>query len=159
MAAHEALQPLFSDTAATVLCTVGSSAIAVISAWLTVRWTHRGDEDREIYNRIGKIIDISMQYPVVESEAMYANWPNPPSPLDDKSRYADYCCFIFNVMSGIHRHCRGDRTKVRRFLHVEELITRHYRWWENDPENERAYEKGFRDFVTSVISEFKARKQ
>ena len=145
-----------SDPVATLISTVFSTSVATGAAWLFARGAERNEDRRDLSAKIGKMIDISLQYPFVEDPAICDEWPKSHLSDDDKLRYKDYCCYVFNVMSDVWRFARGKPEAVRKILHVDELIWKHRCWWRHDKENVKAYDDKFVRFVNDVIKTMEA---
>jgi hypothetical protein len=143
---------LLKEPFPTVLSTLVATAIASVVAWITARRSDRSEDRRDIHEQIEKSIELSMQYPLVEDSAVCENWPMADIGSDDRIRYNNYCCFVFNLMQHIWTFCRGDRQAIRAMMHVEEIIWQHRRWWNGDSENVRAYPVGFRNFIAATIA-------
>jgi hypothetical protein len=138
-----------------IVCTLFSTVVAGIGAWILTIWSDRSQERRSFSEHVTKLIDLSMDYPFLEDDRICEDWPKTNLSDENKIRYISYCCTVFNLMEHIWEHCKGDPLKIRMILHVEELIWRHRCWWENEPENQRAYQQGFRDFVDRIIKKKK----
>lgn len=97
------------------------------------------------------MIDISLEYPFVEDPMICEDWPKSHLDPDDRLRYCDYCCYAFNTMSHVWDFSTKYKVPVRKILHVDELIWKHRCWWKSDPENPKAYDSRFVEFVNQII--------
>ncbi len=141
-----------AETDATIISTAVSSLVASAFAWWLVEWvTARHERARDIHSRIETLIGMTMQYPVVEFESTCSKWPNADLSEEDRVRYENYCCFVFNLIGAVWNHCKRSPQCARNMLHIDELIWKHRVWWNADPENAKAYECEFNKFVKQVI--------
>lgn len=140
------------EVTATLIATSVSTAVSSLVAWRVAHSTNRSGARQSLTEEITKIIDIGMEYPFVEDDEICDKWPEWKRSADDRMRYENFCCYIFNVMEHVWEYCDGAELKIRMILHVEELIWRHRCWWQNEPENKKAYRLGFQKFVERVIS-------
>lgn len=148
-----------SEIGATVLSTVISTVIASVIAIVVSRSQNRTSSQQSIEENVTKMLDLTIAYPVLESEELCKKWPDSKIEEHDKIRYDSYCCLIFNTMERAWEHCNGGRQGLRTMLHVDELILRHQRWWVCESENRKGYIIGYRDFVDSVIAKANKREE
>jgi hypothetical protein len=93
-----------------------------------------------------------MEYPVVELPSTCAMWPNPALHDEDKVRYENYCCFVFNLVFDVWEYCGKNHEKANKLLYIDELIRKHQVWWNDDSGNSDAYsDDEFKRFVKMVI--------
>lgn len=132
--------------------------IGAVGGWISGTLKTRGQQRLAIDAQVQKLIEMSMTYPYLERDSYCSGWSKDADPNDDdRARYENYCCLLFNTLerawelnwlwffSKARRHAA-----VRKILHVDELICRHYAWFKNDGENLDGYSEGFYEFVTYV---------
>lgn len=114
-----------------------------------------------VQGMINKAIELAMQYPHLERDAYCTAWPDPQGAvgtqpyLDDKDRYDNYCCFIFNMIHTAWVLAGKNPHKIDEMLSFREYILRHRCWWEKEDGNVHFYEQEYRNFINSVIDDDK----
>jgi len=103
---------------------------------------------------IVKMIDLSMEYPYLEKKEFCEAYPNVSGHPHCKERYENFCCFVFNTLMFAFNHFGQDGQSLQEYLHMREIISLHYKWWDHDREN-LEYDQPFRDLVRSAIEELK----
>lgn len=142
-----------SEQEVTIFATVISSAVALLSSAFFSWLQDRGQTKRDISAGIGKMIDIAIQYPEVENPLFCDSWPAYRGSPDQKIRYENYCCFVFNLIALVWEFCKRDHTKIESVLHVDEILLQHRSWWMNDRENLKAYDRDFVRYADDRIAE------
>jgi len=69
--------------------------------------SRRSGKNAGIESMLNKAIELSMMYPHVERDDYCAAWPEPPGDGDQRERYDNYCCFLFNMLEGAWRLKKG----------------------------------------------------
>jgi len=148
--------------------------IGAVGGWVSGTLAVRGQQRVAVDGLVQKIIELSMAHPYLERDSYCKAWvptdpaaplPNPPTAADDdKTRYENYCCLVFNTIEKAWELCwpwwfsaSWRHGAVKKILQVEELICRHHSWWSKDPDNLEGYSAGFRSYMSHVIDECKKR--
>jgi hypothetical protein len=140
--------------------------IGAAGGWVSGTLKVRGQQRVAVDGQVQKIIELSMEYPHLERDGYCGAWTSGGVDDDDRSRYDNYCCFVFNTLErawelcwpwGLSRAWR--HAAIGKIVHAEELICRHHRWWEGDRENLDGYSTGFREYVGWVIDKCKRSKK
>jgi hypothetical protein len=139
------------DIMATVAATIISTVLASIAAWRIAIMNMRHQERVSLDALVIKMIDISVKYPYLESDAFCDNWDSVDKNSDEAMRYDNYCCLVFNLLERAWRHFNRDVSKVDRFIYVNEIIKLHQKWWKLDMNNNYAYSDDFVKFINSRI--------
>ena len=134
-----------------ILSAMVSLIVSAIVARLTVWWTANSDEKRAIREGTMRIIGWAIEYPFLESDDFCRSWPNTTRTDDDRLRYENYCCHVFNQLEHAWELFKGDERKMRCCLCPKELIVRHRKWWEDEPDNDEGYSVEFRQFVANIL--------
>ena len=114
---------------------------------------------------LNKAIELAMQYPHLERDAYCKAWPEPDgektaqSYQDDKDRYDNYCCFIFNMIHTAWVLANGKPHKIDEMLTFREYVMRHCCWWVKEDSNVHFFEQEFRNFIGSIIDDLKRKGQ
>ena len=140
-------------------------ALGAVGGWISGTIKTRGQQRIAIDNVVQKLIELSMQYPHLERDSYCASWKKDGVEDDDKSRYENYCCLVFNTIEHAWelswpwafkslRH-----RSVKKIVQVEEPIWRHRLWWDGDGENVDGYSPGFRAYVLFVLDKCKKERR
>jgi len=114
---------------------------------------------------LNKAIELAMLYPHLERDEYCKTWPEPPGEKasqpyqDEKDRYDNYCCFIFNMIHTAWVLAKGKQHKIDEMLTFREYIMRHCCWWNKEDANTHFFEQEFRSFIQSVIDDLKRKGQ
>jgi hypothetical protein len=132
--------------------------IGAVGGWISGTLKVRGQRRVAIDGLVQKIIELSMEYPYLERNSYCAAWTKDAADDDDRARYENYCCLVFNTLENAWELCwpwfwskEKRHKKIRNIFHVDELICRHHRWWDGDNDNIDGYADGFREYVRFVI--------
>jgi hypothetical protein len=101
-----------------------------------------------------KLSDFAIEYPTLEKDSYCQAYPACPGDPNGKERYESYCVYVFNMLSATWDFCKGDAKKIASIVGAEELIRRHYRCWQADPDN-LAHNEPFPQYVQSVINDLR----
>lgn len=148
-----------------VVGTLAGGAMGAAGAWLAANRTNQVTErvskenarfqDRNsIDGLLFKMIELSMQYPSLEKEEYCQAYPNCTGHPNGKERYESFCIFAFNLLERIYNHFDGDPTKIGEYIHLEEMVRLHCKWWLHDKDN-LSYSQPFRTYVQSVIDKLR----
>jgi len=134
----------------------GVSIIGAGIAWwrsLEAKW----DQDRAALRSLqNKAIELAMQYPHLERESFCKNWPPATATEDEKERYDNYCCFVFNMIAQAWRVTGKKAKKVPGLVAVREFVTQHHTWWDKEgKKNLNYYDQDYVDYISSVINDLK----
>lgn len=141
----------------TIIAIVASVASISMSGYI-LRSTLRSHEKRSIDDLITTTIKLAIEYPHLEQNDFCENWPNVESSEEDKARYDNYCCIVFNLTERTYKHFTGEHLQMKNLLHVDELFWQHRKWWKNDPENRKGYITGFSEYVERRLTCLKKEK-
>lgn len=140
--------------------------IGALGGWISGTLAVRGQKRIAIDGLVKKIIELSMQYPYLERDSYCAGWTSGDGDNDEKTRYENYCCLVFNTIEQAWELCwpwwfsvNWRHEAVKKIIQVEELVCRHYPWWSKDPQNLEGYSQGFRRYMDHVIDECKKGKK
>jgi hypothetical protein len=142
----------FSDQMTISIVTVIFSAvISVIVARITTKQTLKHDHERALQDGMIQLKQWVMEYPFVEDDAFCKSWPATNGAPDQNTRYEVYCCHVFNLLRRSFTLSKGNAAKAQQLLHPDELVSQHYRWWQNDPLNQKAFPVEFRQYIAAEI--------
>jgi hypothetical protein len=157
------------DTETALISAGVSAGVALTVSYLT----RRSQERTAIDAKILKAIELGMSYPHVEDEGYCNAWNTPlrepgaeataeerekfEAEKDKRLQYDLYCCFVFNLIESIWRHC-WRKSRVPKMLHVEEFIETHRCWWDSQKENLFGYDPKFQAYVQTVILDIRKRE-
>jgi len=131
------------------------SLLGAAVSWLRSVHVQKERQNAGIESMLNKAIELSMMYPHVERDDYCAAWPEPPGDGDQRERYDNYCCFLFNMLEGAWR-LKGRPKLVAELVPVEEYAWRHRAWWSSDAyANANGYSPGFRSFIKKILDDIK----
>jgi len=139
-----------NDLSCAIVTPLVSICLSGLVSYLVAAYTLRSNRRAELDKRIAKIIEIAMQYPLVEDDEFCDSYP-PDQMNDDYRRYVNYCCFVFNLLADAWKHTEGDVIEFNDIIHADELIDRHHGWWLKDSDNLIAYDKIFQQYISERI--------
>ncbi len=97
-----------------------------------------------------KMNEMAVEHGTLERDDYCEQYPNVPGDKSNgKARYESYVCYVFNVIGAVWDFCGKEAAKTKAFIHVEELVRRHWRCWEADQDN-LDMEPEFLAFIRSV---------
>lgn len=64
---------------------------------------------------------------------------------------------MFNTLSLAYDICHGDHGEIVKIVPIEEMVRRHYRWWQADRDNLQ-YDNEFRRYIQDRIDNLIARR-
>jgi hypothetical protein len=142
---------------------IGASISIAGGIWSMVNASRsKRDQDRTtVQAMMNKTIELAMQYPHLERDDYCNSWPNPqgavgtPPYQDDRDRYDNYCCFVFNMIHTAWVLAGKKPCKIEEMLSFREYVLRHRCWWEKEDGNVHFYEQEFRNFINTIIDEDK----
>ena len=127
---------------------VAAAIAAVVS--LLVSWrTLRAAERNRLHAQIDRLVELSIEYPVMENDAFCRAWTQEDC-SGDAMRYDSYCCFVFNVLESLWRFHHGSEPSIQDMFDAKEMIERHRRWWLNYAGNRASYPPGFQKYVDVI---------
>lgn len=152
----------FEDVAKAVAGPALSAVIGGVVAYVVSRRNTHAQRRVTIDGMLNKAIELAMQYPHLERDDYCMGWPNPPGEpkdkawQDDKERYDNYCCYIFNIVRQAWEHAgKKEKNLEEDRLTLREYILRHRCWWKHEDGNVHYYEQDFISFVNGVIDDAK----
>jgi hypothetical protein len=101
-----------------------------------------------------KMIEFQIEHPHLEKKELCHSYPAMSGHPNAKERYESYCCFAFNVLMMAFNHFGQDLVKLREYVHLDEIVYLHHKWWLEDREN-LAYDEPFQACVQSCINKLK----
>ncbi len=132
-----------------------SAIIAAVVAYIVSIRTTRTQRRISLDSVRNKLIELALQYPHLERDEYCRDWSRPaPDPItkdyqDERDRYDNYCCYVFNMIHASWEFAGGKVNKIDDMLSIQEYIGRHWCWWEDD--NIHYYDTKFCSFVDDVI--------
>mgnify|MGYP001466640284 CR=1 FL=1 len=139
-------------TDATLVSVIISGFVSAIVAYLTVKFQNREKKRLFIEQTINEVLNISMEYPLLENDDFCAKWYLRDNCDIDRMRYENYCCRVFNLLERIWFFCGGNMEKINMIIYVEEWVLQHKIWWQMDIYNIYGYKYDFRVFINGLIS-------
>ena len=153
--------PFWWEVTKTIGIPAVSVAISAIVSYLVAQRATRTQRHLSLDQVQNKLIELALQYPHLERNDYCDGWPHkPPDPvtkewLEDRERYDNYCCFVFNMIHQNWLLASKKPENIEDLLSIKEYILRHYCWWEEEDENIHFYESDFCSFVDGVIREMR----
>lgn len=138
--------------------------IGALGGWISGTLKVRGQQRVAIDAQVQKIVELSMEYPYLERDSYCSAWKKDGDPNDDeRARYENYCCLVFNTLEHAWELCwpwffskARRHAAIRKIVHVDELICRHYEWFTADDVNLKGgYSEGFYEYVVYVHTKCK----
>ncbi len=105
-----------------------------------------------------KMIEFLIQHPHLEKDDFCQKYPDVPGHENGKERYEAYCCFVFNMLQSAFNHFDQESNKLAEYIHLDEIIRCHYRWWLHDKEN-LEYDGPFRRCIQDVIDRLRKERK
>jgi hypothetical protein len=118
----------------------------------------RSQRREALETMILKLTEFAIEHPTFEKDSYCSAYPKCPGDENGRERYENYCTYVFNVVNAVWNFCDRDPQKVKEFLHVEELIKRHWRCWKKDDGN-LGYEQDYLNYINVMIDELRRRKE
>lgn len=146
------------DHAQDIMVGITTLIVSAFVSWLTATLTIKNDDKRAIREANIRLIEFAIEYPFLESDRFCKQWPNVEASDDDRMRYENYCCHVFNMIQDAWELTKGDPTKLKAVLYPEELIERHRNWWQGDPTNQEGYPVEYRRFIAEILRKLDAGK-
>src|SRR5260370_12794385 len=101
-----------------------------------------------------KMLEFLIAHPHLEKDDFCQKYPDVPGHENGRERYEAYCCFVFNMLMTAFKHFDQDSNKLREFIHLDEIIRCHYRWWQHDKDN-LEYDEPFRRCIQDAIDKLR----
>lgn len=139
-----------NQTSGGISPTLIAAGVSAIVALIVCLMTGQGNQLRFLLGLVQKIIEFSMTYPYLEDDEFCSKWPEIDD-RDQKLRYENYCCHVFNTLEHAWSYAQGDTCRMKWIIYPDELIVRHRKWWEGECDNHSGYDQGFCDFVDDII--------
>lgn len=141
-----------NGTVITTLISVGVSTITLI--YIMIK-TSRDNQKTSLDNQLNEIINISIQYPYLDSRNFANNWVYDESQTDETLlRYESYCVLVFNYMSKVADFYCYKIEKIEKFVAFTDWARMHSKYW-NDPklryENIDSYDSKFVELINGLI--------
>ena len=140
-----------------VLPALLSVAISAVVSWAIWHFTQRSDRKQRLNAQIDRLVELGMQYALMENDAFCTAW-NENDTSADAMRYENYCCFVYNLLQGIWEFCRGNENNIQSMLDCQDLIWRHSTWW-RQKEHQTGYPDKFVDYVREVAVRKESKSQ
>jgi hypothetical protein len=145
----------------TVIISVISAIAAAISAYFSYKNSKttlnlfEKEKYEKLKDELNRIIEISIEYPYVESKLFTSKWLEYRESDDEKYlRYDMYCNRFYNHLHNVCEYFKYDKKKIEDFVDVKSWIRLHKLNWSNpvdENENVDGYDKEFRDFINSYL--------
>jgi hypothetical protein len=134
------------------IATIISSAIATLVSLLL----NRRSEKKSLDSQLNEILDISIQYPYLESKVFTENWTSQYNASDEKAlRYELYATRVFNYLSLLANFYHYNFKKIEKELAMQSWVRLHRKYW-YDPtvpnENIDTYDTSFVNMVNNCLS-------
>ncbi|MCH7312644.1 hypothetical protein N5I80_07180 [Acinetobacter junii] len=136
-------------------------SVIISSLWVTFLHFREKKQDKlsELNQELNEILQISIQYPYLESKAYCDNWNHldPNIHSDEKAlRYYNFTTLVFNYLSKLSAHCKYDDECIQKnHINMKSWIRLHKKAWENplnDPnENIDSYDAKFVSLVNKCL--------
>ncbi len=146
------------ETQITILISTIAAAISAICAAVSSIMTYnqyRKERLSKLYDKLDKVLEISIQYPYVENANFISQWVEMRDGQNEQYlRYDMYCNLIFNYLVEVYDYYNGDKDKIEEFVDVKSWVRLHQLNWKHpiDPnENIDGYSLEFRNFINSYI--------
>jgi hypothetical protein len=140
----------------TVVAILSSSLISSSVTYLVFKKNYLFNELRILNDNYMQIKSFAIQYPYLEDqEFIIRHFSNKVQEDMEFIRYQVYCSFVFNTMQKISRYFKYDKTKIRKFVHMKEIIQQHKEWWKNPSgiyKSKEGYEEEFMQLVNYYIN-------
>ncbi|MEA4838586.1 MAG: hypothetical protein VB101_09905 [Rhodospirillaceae bacterium] len=103
-----------------------------------------------------RICELGIQYPYFEDQEFCSSFRNRCG--DERIRYINYCCIIFNTINMAWHFCKNSGNKVSDIIGIDEFLSKHHVWWESDLDNFQ-YEWDFIQYIKNLIEELKKKNR
>ena len=135
-----------------------AAATSAVFSWISSKTTlklFRKEKLEKLKDELGKILEISIEYPYLEAKSFTSKWEQYRNSDDERYlRYDMFCNVLFNYLHRVCEHFKYDKQKIEDFVDVKTWIRLHRLNWLNpvdENENIDGYDKKFRDFINSYI--------
>lgn len=134
------------------------SVLAAAATWIRSVQVQRQQQRTNIESALNKSIELAIAYPHLEQDSYCSAWPSPPGDQEQRERYDNYCCFVFNTIERAWLLEKRCPTATAALVPVRESAWRHRRWWSSEDENDAGYHPDFVKYLDDiVIEEYKKR--
>jgi len=108
---------------------------------------------RRLESAFDKLLDRAIQYPQLESAAVYDGWEESDRNSSDldKLRYFAHCCQVFNTIELAYRLFGGDRDKMLEVEDFPKFVNAHKNWWKSEVLVHGGYRRDFVEFINKEI--------
>lgn len=137
---------------------IASLITTIIFSLFQRKWANdarRRDEYIDLKKRMENLLLVTIQYPYLEDESITTTWSDNKGSMNVRHmRYNQFCCILYNFLSDLHKHFKGDRKQIEDFVDIKNWVRIHRDIWEHplDPyEISDGYSKEFRDFINSYL--------
>ncbi len=142
-----------SDFSSTAVSLIGA-AVSLFGALLTslrAIQARRAQEKANVEAMLAKAIELAMEYPYLEQDSYCSAWPTPPRADEDRERYDNYCCFIFNLIERAWVFEKRRAGPAEALAPIREYAWRHRRWWNAEDANADGYDPKFVAYIDDLI--------
>jgi hypothetical protein len=137
----------------TIFIPIASVLIAGLVSFIVTNKTIESNNETKLRDEIFQINRLAIEYPYFEENKFCSQYEEYK---DEKTlRYDSYCCIVFNLLEKICEHFKYKKNKIEQFFGIQEMITRHSKWWlseVNRKENMSGYSKKFIYFIDECIN-------
>lgn len=124
-----------------------------ISVFFSLKINKSNKKDK-LDSELNEILNISIQYPYLESEVFIKTWREERTSSDDiYVRYDLYATRVFNYIHRIYLHFNKNREKIDNYLAVKDWVRLHKDYWEY-PSKEFENKDNYGDEFTKYIREY-----
>lgn len=155
------------------ILTLFGTLLAIAISLYSFYKVHNYSKAKDIQNHLDRLLSYAIKYPYLESticikELMAKSEYDDTNNLGDKkysvrySRYDNYCCDVFNLISVFWDDAGKNIEQKRRILNEcgfpVEFIQLHYLWWERyAPRNKITFkQQGLVEYIEDVINQYKS---
>ena len=139
----------------TVIAILTSSLISSSVSYLVFKKNYMFNELKILNDNYMQIKSFAIQYPYLEDQEFIMRYnSNDINKEEQFIRYQVYCSFVFNTMQKICMYFSYDQEKIKKFVHIKEIVQQHCKWWENPSgmyKDKEGYEEKFKILVNDYI--------
>ena len=145
----------------TIIISSVSAIAAAISAFFSYKTLKAAlslfekEKYEKLEDELNKIIEISIEYPYIESKTFTSQWMTYKDSEDERYlRYDMFCNRLYNFLHRVCEHFKYDKQLVEDFVDIKSWIRMHKLNWLNpidENENIDGYDQKFRDFINSYL--------
>jgi hypothetical protein len=117
--------------------------------------SQKGNSFNRLDDELNNIVNTWVKYPYLEDEDFIIKYHKKEADRMEGLRYDAYCTLVFNFVESLHKHFKGNKTRMGKYNEYPEMILVHKSWWAaNQLDPLTAYTGKFKDFVQFVINDY-----